>query len=277
MILQPKLPDYLNTLPAGYTYLGLGPISNINPNGIPGYYHGYAANLDCGWISGIIKGFSTSLHYCVPNNSEILKIKGFTANMIKDMPSELPALPVDYVYLGKGMSFIVIGSFIGLGLVTRTNWYNGRWSGTCDFTHYAAHKDSEIVKLNSKTTMKLCDELKKLKSDFEQEKQKKIEEELNRAKLQGLADSLILKLPQKLIEAAKEGKSELLVLNHGFEGFDGFRQVETEDKDSHLEFLSSNLIFSTVFKWLQDENITPVIKTSPASMDKRNWNLIATW
>jgi hypothetical protein len=62
-------------------------------------------------------------------------------------------LPIDHVYLGLGGTFKTDHkAFKGFGKpsIFSSPWESGcAWSGTVGNIHYCAHKDSEIVKLNT--------------------------------------------------------------------------------------------------------------------------------
>jgi hypothetical protein len=150
MKLQPQLPKGCDPLPKGYTYLGLGGTFVVTSN----RFNGLTVWPNQKWENNCItlNGLSSTLHYAAPNDSEIVKLNGFTANLIKDMPRELPPLPVGYVYLGEGGTFKTVKK-TDIGLFTRDR---RGWDGPNRHTgfdvpkiHYAALQDSEIVKLNS--------------------------------------------------------------------------------------------------------------------------------
>jgi len=86
----------------------------------------------------------------------------------KEMPAKLPPLPKDYVYLGGGGLFETKDPFTGLYMTP----YSKEWEtsflgwlvGDTHGYHYAARKDSEIVKLNSPNNMSIEEQIKLAKS-----------------------------------------------------------------------------------------------------------------
>jgi hypothetical protein len=63
-----------------------------------------------------------------------------------------PALPKDHVYLGLGGTFLTNGeTFQGFGTASHTDRWEPAiaWDGASRTVRYCAHKDSEIVKLNT--------------------------------------------------------------------------------------------------------------------------------
>jgi len=69
--------------------------------------------------------------------------------MNNSIPTELPSLPEDAVYLGRGQQFKRCGSSFDGWILTQGNgWKRSYWAGHNPNKHYAAPAGSDIVRLN---------------------------------------------------------------------------------------------------------------------------------
>jgi hypothetical protein len=132
------------TLPPDFVYLGLG--GTFKTGGF-GFNCMVSYNSSEWNRSPMAGGTNTRLHYCAHKDSEIVKLN--TPPLMSH--TALPPLPPDHVYLGQGGDFCVgEEDFTGYTYRSGTIWIlNTECRGLSKKLHYCAHKDSEIVKLNT--------------------------------------------------------------------------------------------------------------------------------